>query len=118
MLQEILHFARPPFYNGQTTAEKNHDYFYQIQCTMFCTQQKWCDLVVRTQDIHIERITYDNKFWTTVMPKLKLFYFTAVLPELSFPQPYENHQMNLKRSGRTFLNIYRLMHALYYFILH
>ena len=65
--------------------KKNHDYFYQIQCTMFCTQRKWCDLVVRTQDIHIERITYDDDFWTSVMPKLKAFYFTAVLPELSFP---------------------------------
>ena len=52
---------------------------------MFCTQRKWCDLVVRTQDIHIERITYDDDFWTSVMPKLKAFYFTAVLPELSFP---------------------------------
>ena len=62
-----------------------HDYFYQIQCTMFCTQRKWCDLVVRAKDIYIERIHYDNDFWMSIMPKLKEFYFTAILPELSFP---------------------------------
>ena len=65
--------------------KKNHDYFYQIHCTMYCTQRKWCDLVVRIQDMYIERIYYDNNFWTTVIEKLQEFYFTAVLPELSFP---------------------------------
>ena len=86
---------------------------------MFCTQRKWCDLVVRTQDIHIERIIYNDEFWASVMPKLKTFYFTAVYPNYLFlwgSQPYENHQMNLKRSGRTFLNIYRLMHACLYYV--
>ena len=65
--------------------KKNHNYFYQIQCTMFCTGQKWCDLVVRTKDMYIERVYYDNNFWPTILQRLREFYFTAVLPELSFP---------------------------------
>ena len=65
--------------------KKNHNYFYQIQCTMYCTGRKWCDLVVRTKDMNIERVYYDNNFWTTILQKLHDFYFTAVLPELSFP---------------------------------
>ena len=40
---------------------------------------------MRTQDIHVERIIHDDEFWASVMPKLKAFYFTAVLPKLSFP---------------------------------
>ena len=65
--------------------KKSHDYFYQIQCTMYCTKRQWCDLVVKAQDVYIERIHYDNDFWISIMPKLKEFYFTAILPELSFP---------------------------------
>ena len=65
---------------------QHHDYFYQIQCTMYCTQRTWCDLVVRTKDIHIERIYFQTEFWLKgVLPKLKAFYFTAILPELSSP---------------------------------
>lgn len=65
---------------------QHHDYFYQIQCTMYCTQRHWCDLVVRTKDIHVERIYYQAEFWLKeVLPKLQTFYFTAILPELSSP---------------------------------
>ena len=64
---------------------QRHDYFYQVQCTMYCTQRHWCDLV-RTKEIHIERIYYQAEFWLNeVLPKLQAFYFTAILPELSSP---------------------------------
>ena len=76
-------------YNETTdklTLKEHHDYFYQIQCTLYCTQCQWCDLVVRTKDIHVERIYYQPEFWLKeVLPKLKAFYFTAILPELSSP---------------------------------
>jgi len=66
--------------------KQNHDYFYQVQCTMYCTQRHWCDVVVRAKDIHVERIYYQAEFWLKgVLPKLKAFYFTAILPELSSP---------------------------------
>ena len=70
----------------ELSLKQNHDYFYQIQCTMYCTQHAWCDLVVRTKDMHIERIYFQAEFWLKgVIPKLKAFYFTAILPELSSP---------------------------------
>ena len=53
---------------------------------MYCTQRLWCDLVVRTKDMHIERIYYQPEFWLKkVLPKLKAFLFTAILPELASP---------------------------------
>ena len=35
--------------------------------------------------MYIERVYYDRNFWTNVLQKLQEFYFTTVLPELSFP---------------------------------
>ena len=52
----------------------NHEYYYQIQCAMYCTNRKWCDFVVMTKTIHVQRITFSDKFWSTVLPKLKTFY--------------------------------------------
>ena len=76
-------------YNSDTDKlqlKKNHTYFYQIQCTMYYTGRKWYDLIVRTKDMYVERVYYDNNFWTcNCTTKLREFYFTAILPELSFP---------------------------------
>ena len=52
---------------------------------MYCSQRQWCDIVIRAMDLHIERIRYDPEFWTEVLPKLKSFYFKAILPELASP---------------------------------
>ena len=53
------------------TLEKTHHYCYQIQATMFCTQRKWCDIVVCTlADIHIERLNWDSAFLYAIIPKL------------------------------------------------
>ena len=50
---------------------------------MYCTQCHWCDLVARTKDFHVERIYYRAESWS--LTKVKRFYFTAILPELSLP---------------------------------
>ena len=73
--------------NGQTTLKKSHPYYYQVQATMFCTKRNWCDFVVNTtQDLHIERIRFNEQFWSKAMPKLKQFYYDALLPELACPR--------------------------------
>lgn len=50
----------------------------------------WCDFVVRRTnpyDIYIERITRDEKLWTSEMlPKLECFYMKVILPELALPR--------------------------------
>ena len=72
--------------SGKLHLKTSHSYYYQIQAAMFCTQRKWCDFVVRTSvDLHIERIKWNDKFWDGIVPKLKRFYFEALLPELAQP---------------------------------
>ena len=64
-----------------------HDYFYQVQCQIYCTNSDWCDFVLQTdKDIHIERIQRDRKWWDTQLTKLQKFYFSALLPELACPR--------------------------------
>ncbi len=64
-----------------------HDYYFQIQCQLYCEGKEWCDYVVRTEkDISIQRITRDNKWWEEQLPRIKNFYFNALLPELACPR--------------------------------
>ena len=70
---------------GEISLKTNHEYYYQVQCTMYCTQRQWCDIVIRAKDIYIERVYFQKEFWIKVLPKLKEFYFTAILPELASP---------------------------------
>ena len=63
-----------------------HDYYYQIQCQLYCTNTMWCDFVVHTEkNIDIERISRNKTWWDQQLPKLKAFYFDALLPELACP---------------------------------
>ena len=72
--------------DGKLQLKRGHDYYYQIQCALFCTSRKWSDLVVLTKSLHIERISADLNFTSKILPKLRKFYFTAILPELACPQ--------------------------------
>ena len=33
---------------GQNASDTNHDYFYQVQCQLYCTQTAWCDFVIKS----------------------------------------------------------------------
>ena len=69
---------------------KKHDYYYQIQCQLYCTEQDWCDFVVNTKkEMHVERKYYDASWWTSNIEKLKDFYFCSLLPELACPRHYK-----------------------------
>ena len=58
------------------TLKHRHDYYYQIQCQLYCVDCDWCDLVVKTeQDIHIERIYRDKKWWELNLEKFILIHF-------------------------------------------
>ena len=71
----------------QYTLKKRHDYYYQVQCQMYCNEREWCDFVLCTEnDIHVERIYRNTKWWDEQLPILKSFYFRALLPELSCPR--------------------------------
>ena len=67
-----------------------HDYYYQVQTQLYCTGRHWCDFGLRTDnDLHIERIYIDTTWQHTNIPKLKKFYFTALLPELASPRHHK-----------------------------
>ena len=67
--------------------KRKHQYFYQVQCQMYCCDAAWCDFILRTDKaLHIERISRDKEWWQQQIPKLRNFYFGALLPELSCPR--------------------------------
>ncbi|KAL3862190.1 hypothetical protein ACJMK2_026409 [Sinanodonta woodiana] len=70
--------------NGKMKLNLNHSYYYQVQGQLVLTNRKWCDFVVWTpKGIHVERIWIDNKLWEErMLPKLKAFYMTSILPEM------------------------------------
>ncbi len=73
--------------DNKYTLKHRHDYYYQIQCQLYCADCDWCDFVVKTeQDIHIERIYRDKTWWKLQLEKLKVFYFDSLLPELACPR--------------------------------
>ena len=75
--------------NRQVTfkLKRRHDYYYQIQCQMYCCNVEWCDFVVRTnKDLLVECIFRDPYWWKQQLPRLKDFYFDALLPELACPR--------------------------------
>lgn len=46
---------------GKKTTHKhldtNHDYYYQVQCQLYCDEKQWCDFVVKTRnDLYVESI--------------------------------------------------------------
>lgn len=73
--------------NNKFNLKHKHNYYYQIQCQLYCTNREWCDFVLRTnKDFHIERIYRDNSWWKPQLDKLQEFFFTALLPELASPR--------------------------------
>ena len=61
--------------------KKKHKHYYQIQGQMAITGTKWCDFIVYTfKGLHIERIYFDDVFWSDVLLKLEQFYFMQFLP--------------------------------------
>ena len=67
--------------------KRGHDYYFQIQCQLYCCDRQWCDFVVRTEkDIYVERIWRNMDWWDIQLKKLRHFYFQALLPELACPR--------------------------------
>ena len=73
--------------NGILQLKRKHDYYYQVQCQLYCAEKNWCDFIVRTNKVmHVERIYRDTRWWGLQIAKLRKFYFSALLPELASPR--------------------------------
>lgn len=94
--------------NGQL--KPIHKYFHQIQGQLNITQRKWCDLVVWClNDVKIFRIERDLKFWDEILPKLKYFYISCILPELVNPR--HPRKLPIREPSRTTWNNSYLSHT-------
>ena len=70
--------------NGCIQLKRTHSYYYQVQMAMFYTKREWCDFILRTTiDYHCEWVQFDEYFCTRLLPSLRQFYVTAILPELT-----------------------------------
>ena len=73
-----------------------HDYYFQIQCQLYCTDRNWCDFVVRTnKDIHIERVQRKNQWWEQHLEKARTIFFSTLLAELACPRHRKGALENL-----------------------
>ena len=75
--------------NGKLMLNRNHQYFYQIQQAMYVTERKWTDFVVMGSDceeLYIERVQFDNKWWGQIKTKLETFFDAHICPELAYPR--------------------------------
>ncbi|CAN7947615.1 unnamed protein product [Ixodes pacificus] len=66
----------------------HHSFYYQIQGQLHITQRDFWDFVVFTlKGIDIQRIQWDDTFWSTNMePFLLRFYMECMLPEIADPR--------------------------------
>ena len=71
--------------NDKVSLKRSHQYYYQIQTAMLCTETQWCDFVVRTSiDFQlVERIRLDEEFCSSFIIKVREFYFNSILPEIT-----------------------------------
>ena len=70
--------------NGRVQLKCTHSYYCQVQVAMLCTNTQWCDFLLQTTiDFHCERVEYNGTFCLEMIPTLRRFYITTILPELS-----------------------------------
>ena len=73
--------------HGLVVVNKNHKFYYQIQLQMFCAECNWTDLVLSDlNDLIILHIKKCNRFLSSVIPKLELFYDKNIALELAYPR--------------------------------
>ena len=69
--------------DGMFKLKVRHDYYFQVQCQLYCANRSWWDVVLRTNKyIPIER---DKSWWEQHLEKAKEFFFTSLLPDLAYP---------------------------------
>ena len=63
------------YLDNDAELKQGHDYYHQIQGTMYATRTQWCDFVIWTpHDIHIERIKRDDLWGKNYIYPLEALY--------------------------------------------
>ena len=70
----------------QVKLRRNHPYYAQVQGQMAVGDRQWCDFVIYTKTISVERIHFDPDYWLhTLLPKLEAFFDNCLGPEIVSP---------------------------------
>ena len=78
--------------DGSLTLDNKHDYYYQIQGQLYCTNRKVCFFVVYTfKDLIMIKVHRNEKFIEDMCEKLLLFYKTHFKPALINKFVYKNY---------------------------
>lgn len=75
--EKITEESVPFLYSANESLEldKSHDYYYQIQGQLFCTEKTSCILVVYTfKDLKIIDVSADKEFICSMLEKLESFF--------------------------------------------
>ena len=73
--------------SGNLTLNKNHSYYYQVQQQLLCSGRSWGDFAASDgNSIFIERVVYDENFWSEKIQHLEKFYNNMILLELAYPR--------------------------------
>ncbi|CAC5419426.1 unnamed protein product [Mytilus coruscus] len=63
--------------------DENHNYMYQVQGQLALYELDWAHFVVWTKKgIHAQSIYFSQTIWDEMLPKLKNFYVSGIVPEL------------------------------------
>ena len=62
---------------------KDHPYYKQIQMQLALTTQTWCDFVCYTsKGLVIDRVAFDEHYWSILQREILEFYFNYMLDEI------------------------------------
>ncbi|XP_072028778.1 uncharacterized protein [Amphiura filiformis] len=70
--------------NDEPKLKQNHQYYYQVQAQIHCTNTEYADFIVWTGrgPLHKERILPDLDFWEVCVERSSKFFLLGILPEL------------------------------------
>ena len=81
--------------DNELTLRSDHDYYYQIQGQLMCSNRKSCDFVVyTTEDIKIIRIYRNEMFISNMREKLERFFqehFRAAILQAFYYRKYDKY---------------------------
>ena len=86
--KDICFISKNPFLifeaqNNKVKINKEHSYYKQIQMQLALTTQTWCDFICYTsKGLVIDRVNYDESFWSSLREDVLKFYFDYMLDEI------------------------------------
>ena len=98
----VSEFAKQPgsflvHKDGEFALRKDHDYYYQVQTQMHCTDRSYCDFVTLTasqsDQLCILRVARDDEFLSNLIHKAHIYFTQVVFPEMKD----RNIQKNVSR---------------------